>query len=369
MAIQRDLQYASVDALNLDPKNPRLGRHNVEQGLSQDQLLALMEQFTLDELAVSFLENGFWPQEALIVVKEKIGRKPDALVVVEGNRRLAALKILSRLSAGLKGPAGWKDQVSDAPKSHIRALLERIPYLLADSRSDVEAYLGFRHVTGIKQWAPAEKAEFIAKMVESGMGYRQVTRKIGSQINAVRQNYIAYRIFLQMEDVQDIEVSSVEEKFSVLYLSLRTSGVRTYLGIDLKAEPEAARTPIPPEKVEHLVKFALWLFGSKEREPLFTDSRLVEKFGKVLESPQAVTYLETAREPKFEAAYRLAGGSESDVAANLEEAAYNLEEALGVVHLVSTSDRVLKAAERVTRDVAQLLRHFPALRPLLTQEE
>ena len=48
-------------------------------------------------------------------------------------------------------------------------------------------------------------------------------------------------IFLQMEDVQDIDLASVEEKYSVLYLSLRTNGVRTYLGVDIKAEPDAAK--------------------------------------------------------------------------------------------------------------------------------
>ena len=49
-----------------------------------------MLAFTLDELGVSMLKSGFWPQEGLIAVKEKVGRQ-DRLVVVEGNRRLAAL--------------------------------------------------------------------------------------------------------------------------------------------------------------------------------------------------------------------------------------------------------------------------------------
>ena len=52
------IQYARVDALLLDPKNPRLGRHNVEKNLSQDDVLDLMKDWTLDELATSFLEMG-----------------------------------------------------------------------------------------------------------------------------------------------------------------------------------------------------------------------------------------------------------------------------------------------------------------------
>ena len=49
-----------------------------------------MRNWVLDELAGSYLENGFWQHEALLVVKEELCGK-ERLVVVEGNRRLAAL--------------------------------------------------------------------------------------------------------------------------------------------------------------------------------------------------------------------------------------------------------------------------------------
>ncbi len=58
-----------------------------------------MTNWTLDELAESFLKSGFWPNEALLVIKEKLGGK-EQLVVVEGNRRLAALKYLREAIEG-----------------------------------------------------------------------------------------------------------------------------------------------------------------------------------------------------------------------------------------------------------------------------
>ena len=64
----------------------------------------------------------------------------------------------------------------DVPKK----LFTKIPYILADSRQDIESFLGFRHVTGIKQWQPAQKAQYIAKLIdERGMNYEEVMRKIG----------------------------------------------------------------------------------------------------------------------------------------------------------------------------------------------
>ena len=95
MAIDTEIQYASVDDLDLDAQNPRLGRHNIAQDLSQPHVLRLMEDWSLEELAISFLESGFWSQEALVVVKERKG-KVTRKIVVEGNRRLAALKFLWR---------------------------------------------------------------------------------------------------------------------------------------------------------------------------------------------------------------------------------------------------------------------------------
>src|SRR5262249_13921712 len=154
------------------------------------------------------------------------------------------------------------------------------------------------------------KAEFIAKLIdERGLSYEQVRRKIGSKTPAVRQHYISYRILLQMEELpDDIELTNVEERFSVLYLSLRTSGVQKYLQIDVQAEPDRAKRPVPTEKLDHLAKFALWLFGNDKQPPLITDSRLIDDFGTVLESPQAIEYLEHVPRPLFETAYRLAGG-------------------------------------------------------------
>src|SRR5262245_35622849 len=99
MNSSNEIKYADVEDLFLDPKNVRLGRHNAAKGLSQSQILNLMRDWTLDELAVSFVESGFWAHEALLVVRESLGGQ-SRLVVIEGNRRLAALKYLHHAASG-----------------------------------------------------------------------------------------------------------------------------------------------------------------------------------------------------------------------------------------------------------------------------
>ena len=292
------IQTEAPGNLYLDSQNPRLGRHNIEKGLTQDEILEVMKDWTLEELAVSFLESGFWPQEALIAVPDAVpGKRGPVLVVVEGNRRLAALKMIAKARAKEKGLSDRWAEIIRGYKIVDFARLEQIPYILKKSREEVRAYIGYRHVTGIKEWNPAEKAEYIAYLIEQEkLSYEQVRKRIGSKMPTVRQNYISFRLLLQMESNSDkIDVGRVENRFSVLYLSLRTRGVQTYLEIDIEADPETAKKPVPPGKLKELENFAKWLFGAKEQDPIISDSRHVDDFGRILENSSAVEYLESKR--------------------------------------------------------------------------
>lgn len=367
MAIGKIINYATTDELFLDPKNPRLGRLNMAANLKQEQILELMADWVLEELAESFLESGFWPNEALLVVKEKLGGK-ERLVVIEGNRRLAALKYLQQAYENKPSSRKWANIAAEGTPA--KDLFTRIPYLLVDSRRDVEAFLGFRHVTGIKEWKPAEKAQYITQLIEDrGMTYEEVMQKIGSRTQTVRQNYISYKVLLQMEDQGDIDVEQVENKFSVLYLSLRTEGVRTYLQLNMQADPEAAQQPVPPERLKQLAYFAQWLFGSRNRPPLITDSRLVDRFSTVLLSNQAVEYLERTDNPSLDVAYRTAGGDESELVRLIANAADNVELVLSRAHFYAQSESLQLAVDRLGSDALQLLRTFPVIRERLLKDD
>jgi uncharacterized protein YerC len=361
MSIATQLQYAELDELRLDPLNPRLGRNNTGRDVKQEKVLELMKDWTLDELAVSFLEGGgFWTQEALLVTEENLyGRKQ--LVVIEGNRRLAALIYLRDAYDGKPASPKWAEIAASAPRNP--QLFQRIPYLCVDSRKDIEAFLGFRHVTGIAEWKPAEKAEFIAKMIDEGMSYTEVMRKIGSKTATVRQNYIAYRLLKQIEDsVADFPIEKTEERFSVMYLSLRTEGVQEYLGIDLQAEPKDIKKPVAPGQKKRLGHYARWIFGDKDKPPLFMDSRQVDAFGSILESPKGIDYLERTLRPNFDFALRIAGADEAEIVKLVEQAADNAELALARAHLHARSRKLQDAVERLGAHCEQLLTIFPKAR-------
>ena len=363
MGISAELQYAKLNELYLDAKNPRLGRHHANGNLSQEEVLDLMREWVLDELAVSYLESGFWTHEALLVVKEELDGE-IRLVVVEGNRRLAALMYLHQAVNGEQVPKKWSLLVENANREFPEELFNEIPYLQVDSRQEIESFRGFHHVTGIKQWFPEQKAQYIAKLIdERGMSYEDVTRKIGSYTSAVRHQYISYRLLLQMEDwLEDFSVEDAEGRFSVMHLALRTHGVQKYLQIDAFADPQDAQTPVPKTHLNALANFALWLFGNDEQPPLFEDSRQSDNFSTILQSPEAVQYLENSKKPNFDYALQLADGNELETIRQINEAASSIALSLSHVHHYKESQKMQRAVKRLSIDFKELLNRFPRLR-------
>ena len=358
MTVNNAAEWIAVEDLYLDSKNPRLGRHFHRTTPSQEQIVGAMKDWTLEELAVSFIESGFWSQEALVITEED-GR----LVVVEGNRRLAALKLLHRAAQGRPVSRKWKEIAAVAAPTSIERLLT-VPCVRVGNRREVQAYVGFRHVTGIKEWAPPEKAAFIAHLIEhENLSYEHVMRRIGSKKPTVRQHYIAYRLLIQMEnEIPSISIKQAEERFSVMYLSLRSAGTQRFLKIDIGADPKVARRPVPKSKLPDLQRFALWLFGDQTREPLVKDSRQIDKFGRILGSKTAVAYLQRTKQPVFEVAARIAGGEETEVVESVERAADEVEEALRAAHRYRKSRKLQSATERLGLGVLRLLDLFPDLR-------
>jgi len=269
--MEGQIEYAELKNFYLDSMNPRLGRSEHSVHLSQEEVFDRMKDWSLEELAISFLESGFWAHEAVLCTTEEIEGE-DRLVVIEGNRRVAALKRLQMAYKGEESSKRWLELIDglDEPKK----LFSGVPYIKVGNRSDVDEFLGFRHVTGIKEWAPPEKAQFIARLIDGGqLGYRDVMRKIGSTTPVVERNYVAFSILAQMETVEDLSVEMVKNRFSVLFLSLRSRDVQRFLGVEHKfgGEPKDVNPPIRDDRIGQLKEYSRWLFGDRETPPVVKD--------------------------------------------------------------------------------------------------
>lgn len=352
------IEFSPISDIYLDPLNPRLGRAAHSQQLSQDQVFDRMKDWSLEELATSFLESGFWPHEAVLCVTEELDGV-DRLVVIEGNRRIAALKRLERAFDGDDPSQKWLELIEDQDKP--ADLFQNVPFLRPNKRGDIDSFLGFRHVTGIKEWAPPEKAQFIAKMIdEKGLSYHQVMRKIGSKTPVVERNYIAFSILKQMEQTEGLEVEEVEKRFSVLFLSLREKGVQLFLGVADKfgIKPKDVNPPVPEDRVEQLGEYSRWLFGDAEHSPVVTDSRQVGQFSRVLASADGLEYLRSVRRPSLEKAFVIAGGDQEEVYDLISTAAYNVEQSLSSIHHYKDDEKLQGIVKRLVANVDELRSRF-----------
>ena len=147
-----------VTDLELDPKNPRLPEFPQEK--SQRELLKhLFEHGVLEEIAQSYVDNGFFPHEPLIVMPK--GSSGSRCTVLEGNRRLAALMVLLKLPTA----EGLSFLGLELTRTHGAGLRE-VPCFAISSRNEVHAFLGFRHIGGIETWEPEAKARYLLREID-----------------------------------------------------------------------------------------------------------------------------------------------------------------------------------------------------------
>jgi hypothetical protein len=173
----------SVASLHLDAKNPRLGRETLTRA-PRDIIQYLFDHDKALEVAQSIAGRGYFPNEPLLAINEN-----DQYVVVEGNRRLAALKVL-REPGLLEGPLQRQlerlsRQVEDPDE------IATVPVTLAPSRRATDRQIAGRHVgTPVLAWQAENRASFILDKLAEGYTNDQLRDQLGftlAHIQAARQ--------------------------------------------------------------------------------------------------------------------------------------------------------------------------------------
>ena len=256
-----------VEKLLLDPRNPRLVEFAVSSKPSQDELLqALYQQMAAEELAMSIAYNGYFEHEPLIIEPRADGN----YTVVEGNRRLAAVKLL--LSSDFRRQLKATDLPEiDSIDPGRRAEIATLPAIVS-SRKNVWRYLGFKHVNGPATWGAYAKAQYIAEVHNNyGVPLEDIARQIGDYSNTVERQYRGLMVIEQAEKAKVFSRrNTYKDKFyfNYIYTALDNASFRKFLGIDAKSR--SSRRPVPPTKKANLRDLCLWLYGDEKKhvEPL-----------------------------------------------------------------------------------------------------
>lgn len=285
------VRVVPVEHLFLDNTNPRLPEEVRGQG-QEEQLRYLYEHGVLEELGESLLNNGYFAQEPLLVVSEE-----SRWIVVEGNRRLAALKIL--LQDDDAQSADLDFLTLDRANGDTDRLLAVPCYLLRDRR-EVFQYLGYRHIGGAKMWPPEAKARYLADEIQRTLdegidpedAFRVVGKRVGSNSQGVRNPFMALRLLGQARESNVASPDRIAQlqsaRFGVWLRAMNAADLKLYIGIGSPSNLLDVRNALAHADMDRLGEVILDLtVESGARRALLADSRDVTMYSKALTNDRA----------------------------------------------------------------------------------
>lgn len=326
---QKAIKVIEVSRLDFDPENPRLPSKYRNES-EKAALKYLIIHGRILDLINSIGKEGYFEGEPLLVVKSE--QQSDKYIVVEGNRRLAALKLLLNPELATVKRHNIGQAVADAKHKPTE-----VPCVEFEKREDVLSYLGYRHITGSQEWSPLSKSRFLYQLYKREASrnpgstdkriYQEIARFIGSRSDYVARLLRAYKVYLHIEDQNFWEINKLNEEtidYSLIYTALSFSGLNQFIF----KNPEQDSFEELTCDDQHVKEFTRWVFEASEKtgETRVRESRNLKHLNSIVKDPPT---LESFRQNDLP----------------IEEAAlYTEEPAEAAAQWLVKSDRALKQA-------------------------
>ena len=346
------------DKLHLDIENPRLPS-NLKK-TPKSILTWIAKSTAIEDLMNAIGTNDFFAGEPLVVYPHP--KKSGEYIVIEGNRRLTAVKLLHN------------PDECDRPSSQIKAISQdatykppKIPVLNQAKRANVLPYLGFRHITGVEGWSPLAKAKYLKQLFDLtdsqqpvAERYKSVGRTIGSRKDYIKLSLDTLALYLLIEENDFFNIETLGEesiKFSVLSTALNNERIAEFVGVASRSSENNDFEYIPTNpiinagtlKKNNIEELTRWLFEKKEGKTIVGDSRNLKMLGKVLATPKALTALRNNSSLAY--AYRLTTGVNEDFINSLYETQANLEQASALIANVDYDDVAMQLIREINNSI------------------
>lgn len=282
------IEFLKISQLRLDPKNPRLPRSI--QGKGQDAILKYIAgNYEPIIVGRSIALHRYFISEPLIVLK---GRA-DTYTVVEGNRRLVALRLLTdKKTRELVDSDEW-EELSKQAQLPTRG----IPAVIATSREEIAPIIGYRHIAGIQEWDPFPKARYITQFIDGAdkLTFEQVAELVGEDVADVKRLYRNYSVLEQAQVEFELNTTRAEAEFGVFDRAL-TGGIRTYIGAPAPSVVVERHYPLAADVGDKVQEILSWIFGDEDgNDSVISESRGLTDLSKVLQSEAGVETLQRTR--------------------------------------------------------------------------
>jgi acyl carrier protein len=279
----------NIAQLKLDERNPRIPKSIRESNPTEQQLIEYMLlDASLIELMLAIGQNGYFPGEQLLVVLDTTDSKYR---IVEGNRRFSAVKLLNN------------PELATVQKSKVQQVIQEtterpadIPCLVFDNEQEIHKYLGFKHITGIKEWRLLEKARYLYGLKETLFSdkniiqaAKEIAKMIGSRMDYTRRVLVGFEVYKIIEEENNFyNIRDLNDKsfyFNYIVDSLNHTNIRMFLGVDFEA-----LQPIKNLSAENLKKWTHWLFekNDQNRTRLIGNSANLNDLNAIIANPAAL---------------------------------------------------------------------------------
>lgn len=204
------------EQLFLDPNNPRFadlpGRQRhvpekrfIEPAVQSDAFRKMCDRFDVDSVRDSILQVGFLPIDKMVA--RPISGEGKKYVMVEGNRRLAALKWI--IQDHNRGELTLSESAL--------ADLQEIEILVLQGWTEEDQWIlqGVRHMSGVRAWGLYQQAQAVMTLRNIGMNPRQIKELFSLRSVTQVNRYIrAYLSLQQMAEDEEYGQYATPDMFS-----------------------------------------------------------------------------------------------------------------------------------------------------------
>lgn len=205
----------------IDPKR----YHQASVQKKAEELLRGPREESIIPLKNSIRTNGYIPFELLFV--KKYEHADDLYVVVEGNRRVAAMRwIVEDYEAGVDVPGPIMESFNKLP-----AVL--IDPTNAENQRDTQIVMGIRHVSGTVPWGAYQQAKLVAELVDNaGMNIQEAAERIGMDSREAARRRRALRALVQMQENEEYGPYVRPELYVLFHEAVTWSATKDWLEWD-----------------------------------------------------------------------------------------------------------------------------------------
>ncbi|GMO43366.1 MAG: hypothetical protein Pg6C_04930 [Treponemataceae bacterium] len=301
------MELVSLKNLYLDPNNYRLihdpAWKQVQDTAIRDddaaartyRLLVGDKYQNIQDLVESFKSNGYLPVDQ-IQVRPIDG---DNFVVIEGNRRVAALKYLNN---------EYEQRRIDLDKLD-KNIFDHVPVVIYDKSDEAQhlVLMGLKHISGNLKWGEWNQAKLLETLINTyKMSEDEVCMKIGIQRNELRRNVRALGLAKQYQK-SDYGDQFKESMFPIFREATRNTVMKEWLQWDEThkiAKDDSnrdlffswlSRETIDEDTLDDDTGNVI-TFGKRIQEPAITKRDDIRILVKLLKDPVALEAFEKSRQ-------------------------------------------------------------------------